>query len=342
MRSGGARSAVVVLAVALTSATWTCSRAPVESAAAAPPPRLTTVSLNFTPSITYGPLMIAKDEGFFEEEGIDADFVRLDSTTSLMALVGGEIDVVSIGIRASVFNLIQRGEPLQIVVGKGHAGPDCIAEAFIAPSVMAERIAKAGGSVRGERMVVVRGSVVEFMGDQLLARHNLTIEDVVPVSLPQGSVMSTRAGADAVRFVGEPYLSLLLAEGESKVVVTSDEVAPRHQSTTMLFGKRLLQDDPDLGRRFMRAYLRGVRQWNDGATDRNVEIVVRHTDLPEEAIRGMCWTTTEDDGRIDPRDVQPFLDWALEKKYLDAPITTTWWNPSFIDDAARSLGQRAP
>jgi len=56
----------------------------------------------------------------------------------------------------------------------------------------------------------------------------------------------------------------------------------------------------------------------------------------------MCWSTTPNDGRIDPRDVQPFLDWALEKKYLDGPITATWWNPAFIDDATRSLSGHAP
>lgn len=332
---------VIVGFLTLAMAGSGCSKAPEEAAPAAPG-RMAKVRLNFSPSITYGPLMIAKDEGFFEHEGIDAEFVPLDSASALIALTDNQVDVLSIGVRASFFNLIQRGSPIRVVLGKGHSNPGCTAEAFVAPTEIANRISAAGGSVKGERVAVMRGSVVEFMTEQLLARHSLTFNDVVAVPLQRGASMSSREGAEAVRFVGEPYLSLLLAEGATRVVVTSDEVAPRHQSTVMLFGKRLLQDDPELGRRFMRAYIRALRQWNEGSTDRNVEIVVRYTKLPAAEVRGMCWSMTPNDGRIDPLDVQPFLDWALEKKYLDGPITASWWNPVVIDDATRSLSGRAP
>ncbi len=299
------------------------------------------VTVNLSPSFTYGPLMIAMDEGYFEREGIAVETASLDPNSAVAALAAGKLDVLSCGVRSSVFNLIQRGELLQVVVGKGQARSSCGAEAFVAPLAMARRIAAAGGSPRGERVSMLRGGMGEFLLERYLAKHGLTEADVVTIALPHGAPVWSKDKIDAVRLVGEPNLSMLLRDGASAIVATSEEVAPRHQSAFVLYGKRMLRDDPDLGRRFLRAYIRGSRQFNEGKTDRNVEIMARYMKLPPEVIRQSCWFTTENDGRLDPRDVQPFLNWALEKKYLDAPITEVWWNPAFLDAAVQSLAGSA-
>ena len=100
----------------------------------------------------------------------------------------------------------------------------------------------------------------------------------------------------------------------------------------LAYGNRLLNEDPELGRRFMRAYLRGVRRFNEGKTARNVVILSRYTKLPPEVIRRACWITIASDGRIDPAAVQPLLDWALTEHYLDEPVPVSkWWNPKFLE-----------
>lgn len=339
IRPRAGRLVAVFVAVTIALSSFGCAPEP-DAPAVKAPASLTRITHNFNPSFTYGALMVAKEEGFFEQEGIELELVSLDSNSALAALAAGKLDVLSTGVRSSVFNLIQRGEPIQVVVGKGQAGSTCGAEAFVAPTAMAKRIAAAGGSPNGERVAIVRGGVAEFLTTQFLARHGLTTADVVAIPMPQGAPAWSRDEIDAVRLVGEPNLSILRSEGATSVVATADEVSPRHQSAFVVYGKRLLQDDPDLGRRFMRAYVRGVRQLNEGKTDRNVEILSRHMKLPADIIRQSCWVATRDDGRIDPRDVQPFLDWALEKQYLDGPVTRTWWNPAFLDDAIRALADR--
>ena len=335
------RIVFAIFAMTLATGSWSCSRQPEEPAPAAASGR-SKITLNFNPTMTYSPLMIARDEGYFDEEGIDVEMVSLDSNSALAALVAGKIDVLSSGVRSGVFNMIQRGETLQVVAGKGNQGDSCSPEAFIAPTAMAQRIAAAGGNLRGERVAIIRGGITEYLVEQLLAHQNLSVADVVAISMPHGAPASSRDKLEAVRYIGEPNLSLLLTEGSMSVVSTADQVAPRHQSTFVVYGKRLLQDDPELGRRFMRAYLRAVRQFNSGKSDRNVEILSRHTKLPPEILRQSCWTVTNDDSRLDKRDVQPFLDWALKKGYLDGPMTVEWWNPSFIDYASSSLAASSP
>lgn len=322
-----------------------CAKQPEQKTAA---PQLTKVTLNLNPSMTYGPLMIAKDEGFFAAEGIDAELVSLDSNSALAAAVAGKLDVLSAGVRSGVFNMIRRGEPLQIVADKGHsAKTDCVQEAFVAPPATAERIAKSG-TIRGERIAVFRGGIAEYLIARFIEKYELTNEDVVLVNLPQGAPVTSRDKLDAIRFVGEPNLSSLVADGAARIIATTEEVASGHQSTIIVYGKRMLRDDPELGRRFMRAYLRGVQRFNEGKTERNVAILSRYTKLPPEIIRKACWIAIANNGRVDPKAVQPFLDWALEKRYLDGPVETSkWWNPSFIEAAAgssvpRSLGASVP
>ncbi len=276
--------------------------------------------------------MIAKDEGYFAAEGIDAELVSLDSNAAVAAASVGKLDVLSVGLRAGLFNLIRKGVPLQVVADRGHSDATrCNADAFIAPPAMAKQLAAAGGDLRGQRVAMIRGGVAEFLTVRLLAQHGRTVNDVTILQMPQGSTIATRHELDAVRFTSEPVLSHALSEGWGSVVATAESVAPGHQNALLVFGKRLLHDDRDLGRRFMRAYLRGVKSFNEGKSDRNVAILSRYTKLSPDVIRRACWISVSADGRIDAHAVQPFLDWALEQNYLDGPVTVSqWWNPSYL------------
>ena len=111
----------------------------------------------------------------------------------------------------------------------------------------------------------------------------------------------------------------------------------------MLYGKRLLYDDPELGQRVMRAYLRGIRRYNEGKTKRNVEIIVRETKMPVEIIERSCWLPIANDGRIEMKSMNALLDWSMAQGYLDAKVPLEkWWDPRFIDAANQSLGAPAP
>jgi NitT/TauT family transport system substrate-binding protein len=317
----------------VTAALLACCSRPVET------PKQTVgaarVTLNMNPSMTYAPMMIALDEGFFTAEGIDAVPVSLDSNSALAALVGGKLDVLSSGVRSGVFNTILQGRPLRVVADRGHStATPCTSEAFVAPVAMAKRIAEAGGSLRGQRVAVVRGGVLEYLIARLLETRHTEPADVLMVQLPQGTPVTSRDELDAVRYTSEPNLSILLRDGSVAVVSTTEEVAPGHQNTVLVYGNRLLSSDRDLGQRFMRAYLRGVRRYNEGKTGRNVNILSRRMKVDAKLIRESCWPAIASDGRIDPGSVQPFLDWSLANRYLDRPITTaSWWDPSFIDAA---------
>lgn len=323
------RNKIAITVIALIAA-FSCRK---EAPAPAPKPKLTKVSMNLNPVMTYAPLMIAMDEGFFTQEGIEIEVAKLDSNSAIAATAAGKLDVLSAGVRSGVFNTIARGVKMQVVADKGHVHSGvCSADAFIAPIAMADRIAKNGGSLKGERIAILRGGLAEYLTTKLIESRGATLEDVTIIQLPAGTPATTRTMADAVRLTTEPNLSSIMHDGWAKMIATAQDIAPNHQFALLIFGKRLLQDDPQLGRRFMRAYLRGVKQYNEGKTDRNVAILARHTKLDAEIIRRACWVAVSDDAHIRPEAVQPFLDWAVETKLLDRPLKLEeWWNPSFLN-----------
>jgi NitT/TauT family transport system substrate-binding protein len=297
------------------------------------PGPLTPVRMNLSMSMSYAPLVIAKEEGFFTAEGIEAELVTVDTSSALLAANTGELDVFSGAVRAGLFNMILKGIPLRVVADKGHSSDvPCSFDAMVAPVKSAERIRAAGGSLKGERVSVARGGLSEYLLDLLLAQRMTSRSEVQFVDLPQGANASFRQDIDAVRHLPEPHLSDAIREKRVEVIATGEALSPGHQNSVVAYGKRLLHDDPELGRRFMRAYLRGVRRYNEGKTPRNVEILSRFTKLPPDVVRRSCWLTISSDGRIRPDAVQRILDWSRKRGYLDGDIRVDqWWDPRFVD-----------
>jgi NitT/TauT family transport system substrate-binding protein len=311
--------------------------------AATAPKQLTKIRLNFNPTLAYAPFMVAKAEGFFEEEGIDAEFVSIDQNSALVALTTGELDVVSSPIRSGIFNIMIRNAPVRVVADKGQLTPrDCVIEAFAASPDIVARIKAKRGSVKGEKFALIRGGFTEFMIDKFLARQNLTREDVEFVQIPPSESMASRTRKiDAIRYVQEPILSNGLAQGLYEVIIPAQEVAPGQQHGAMMYGKRLLYDDPELGKRFMRAFVRGARRYNEGKSKRNIEILAAATKMTPEIVGRACWLPMANDGRVDMKSMNALLDWSKERGYLDGEIPLEkWWDPRFTDFANESTGAR--
>jgi NitT/TauT family transport system substrate-binding protein len=86
---------------------------------------MTTVNVGYTPLITYGPLFIAKEEGYFARQGIDAEFVKFPNTAAAVpSFVIGDIAVLGGQLNPSLINAIGKGSHVRIVADKGRNTPD--------------------------------------------------------------------------------------------------------------------------------------------------------------------------------------------------------------------------
>jgi NitT/TauT family transport system substrate-binding protein len=64
--------------------------------------------------INYADIFLAKEKGYFREEGLDPQFIQMNSSVAITAGIAGEVDgQASVG---SAIRAIQRGAPLRVVV----------------------------------------------------------------------------------------------------------------------------------------------------------------------------------------------------------------------------------
>ena len=96
------------------------------------------------------------------------------------------------------------------------------------------------------------------------------------------------------------------------------DLLPGFQFTYIHFGPSLLQGDIHDGVAFLRAYLRGVREFKAGKTPRAfADLAVAGGADPAVALAS-CRDRLTQDGRVDASSVQRMIDWSVRKGFLPA------------------------
>jgi NitT/TauT family transport system substrate-binding protein len=133
-----------------------------------------------------------------------------------------------------------------------------------------------------------------------------------------------------------------MAESGAHVWARMEEVLPEAQIGSMWFGPTLLRDNRDAGRRFMAAYLDAVRQYAEGPTPRNLELVSKFTGLNTSQLASTCWTPVRQDGRVNIASVREFREWLGRNGHLEQPdqpgSDADLVDPSFVEWAETQAG----
>ncbi|MDR1308910.1 MAG: ABC transporter substrate-binding protein, partial [Deltaproteobacteria bacterium] len=80
------------------------------------------IKAGYSGSLCEGPIHIAHEKGFFGEEGLDVELVKLAPGTNFEAIAAGQIDA-SFGLLATLIQPLSNGLPIKITTGL-HTGCD--------------------------------------------------------------------------------------------------------------------------------------------------------------------------------------------------------------------------
>jgi NitT/TauT family transport system substrate-binding protein len=298
------------------------------------------------PSVPYlgnAPFFIAQEEGFFREQGLEVEFVNVtQSGDALTMLVQGGCDVYAGNVSAGLFNAIARGAEIRVVADKGqNRGPGDAYEAFLARRSLVESGALANlKNLKGLRIRYNPATASQYYVEALLEKAGVAWEEIQPVTMPN-ILMPDAFARDAVDVAGmpEPWVTTVVRGGHAVIWKPVGDVLPNLQIGIIAFGPRLLKKEPDAGVRFMTAYLKAVRQYQQGKTARNLEILRKATGLDLELLKQASWVCIRDDGRPNIESLMDFQRWAKKRKLLDAEVESgRVWEPRFTDEANRILG----
>jgi NitT/TauT family transport system substrate-binding protein len=307
------RRALLASALLLSLVACTRADAPAANGAAAMPK----VRVLITPHVSFAPLMIASAEGFFAQEGIDVEVVSgLRAEESVAALVTGQIDVLPGPVRAGLLSAIAQGAKVRIAAGQGELARDgCTYFAVVLRPGL-----EPSPATPITKMRTSQDGAARYVVSRMLAPHGIDVKSIETVRIPEAVMVASlqQGSIDAVA-VTEPALTRTSKAG--RVWLRAQDAVPDFQWGVLVFGEKLLTTNRDAGLRFVRAYERGVTQYREGKTDRNVAIIAKATGESEAITREACWPTFRAGSPIEWQSIEQFQRWANSERLMERTLT---------------------
>lgn len=325
----------------------TSAPAAAATATASAPPTPVTVKFGQVGSVSDAAIFIADQKGYFKEQGIDFQSVPFGSAAQMVAPLGtNELQAGGGAPSAGLYNAVDRGVLMRIVADKGSLTPGHGYEAVLVRKALADKV-KSAKDMKGLKVsIAARDIVPEYSLDAYLRTGGLTVKDVevVPLSFPD-MVPAMANGSIDVAVPTEPTATRILQAGTAVLITRTDVIVPGEQTAVVLFSEKFSQDK-DAATRFMVAYIKGARYFND-AFDKNdavkrkevIEIVAKGTKLDIALLEKVVFPGIDPDGKVNIESLDAaqkyFVAKGSQPKALDMKKVV---DLSFSEEAVKRLG----
>ncbi|MFI5267020.1 MAG: ABC transporter substrate-binding protein [Chloroflexota bacterium] len=306
------------------------------------------MSIAYIPTTAEGGLFVAAGKGYLRQNGIDGQLIKANSGPDVLPQVGtGQVDVAGIGITAGVFSSIARGVNLRIVADlaaypkEGNPLPFLVRKALYDSGQV--RSAK---DVKGRKVALnAPGGINEYEWVKLLAKYGLTLNDVQTtfMGIPD-EIVAYRNGAIDAGILAEPNASQAVTNGDAVMIPEDSNPIPGAQGTYLVFSSKLIQERPDVAKRFLIGYVKAMRDLNaNPASPENVKVQADILGFSDAIIRQQLGASVfPPDAKVDMASLtdeeQVFMQRG-ELKELTAPLPADKLvDSSFLDAALKTLG----
>jgi NitT/TauT family transport system substrate-binding protein len=164
------------------------------------PARADTITIAHSTWVGYGPLYIARDKGFFKENGVDVDLVVMeDPKERFPTLMADRIQMIASTVDTALLYMKQPDDYKYIVAIDDSNGGD---------GIVANKDIKTIADLKGKQVAVNEGSVSEFYLNVLLQKAGLNESDLNVVNMTAadaGTAFVSKQVDAAVTW--EPWLS---------------------------------------------------------------------------------------------------------------------------------------
>ena len=232
---------------------------------------------------------IANDKGYFDDYNIEVEFATFaNSDDMLPALASGEVDIAGGISSAAFFNAIAQGIDVKIIADKGHNAEGRSYFTFVIGADKQDEI-KDYSDLKGKKIAVSgEHGVDDYIYQLMLENAGLAKDDVEFVLMPDfGTMLAAieNGSIDAALNI-EPLITQGVAQGIHARFGDATDFAPEAQIAMVLGSPQFMNDEKEVSLRFMAAYLKGVRDYNDAfikdeGKDEIIDIMTEYTALKD-------------------------------------------------------------
>ncbi|SEQ52365.1 NitT/TauT family transport system substrate-binding protein [Piscibacillus halophilus] len=257
---------------------------------------------------------IANEMGYFEDYNIEVEFATFSNSDEMLpAIAAGEVDVAGGISTASFFNSIAQGIDVRMIADKGHNTPGSSYFTFVIREDLQDEIVDYEDFKGRTIAVSSRNAVDDYIFGEMLSHAGLTRDDVEFVLMSDFGNMLAAMGNQSIDAALQ--IEPLITQGESQDLHVrfkdATDYAPEAQIAMVLGSPKFLTEERDVAQRFMAAYLKGVRDYNDafiketGDLDRVIEIMTEYTALKDpELWKKVGVTGLNPNGRMFVEDIK--------------------------------------
>lgn len=311
------------------------------SSAAAATYNVTVGHLNSTAHLLA---FVAKEEGFFEEEGVNATLTQFSSASELVSgLESNKLQVAFIGSVPTLVNA-SSGHDISVFGGamtNGHG--------YVIKSEYTKGLSTWDPTIlKGKSVAVPRTTVQELELYEICKKYGLTygegdgydVRITYFESQKDAYNAFSNAEIDAVSAYS-PYMSIAVADGASVVYNCYEEDIFKNQPCCRQVAlTSALEENPDQFAAVERAFIKAYAFYKNPANkDKTIADVKTYIDIPEDEIEYEVFTPDYCDSNPDP-DYQATLalkDNAVEFGYLKDFDLSKHYNTSIYDKALSEL-----
>lgn len=278
---------------------------------------------------------VAKEKGFFEEEGLDAElFLFTNSGEGLNAINAGKVDVGSFGTAAPL-TFISKGTEFTIFGGQQTEGHGIIATPEKAKELTDLNSFK-GKTIATVRLatgdVVFRGSLTEAGIDW---KNELTINEL---DSPAAVVEAVKKGSVDAGIVWTPFIKLAEKQG-LQIVKYSGDLVGGHTCCRQVALTSKIKENPDFYQKFVAALIRAYKFYVENQ-DETIDIMSKYVKVDKDILKAETygghihsvpdpdkegvekfWELIKKSGYItSDLDINDFIDTTIYKNALDEVI----------------------
>ncbi len=239
---------------------------------------LTKITMAVPKSLPYPkPEVIARDKGFFKEEGLDVNLVYFNSgKEALNALLSNDAQLANSGETPLIY-LWFTDQDVQVVT--------TMAEGYWLKTIgRKDRGIEKVTDLKGKKVASPKGTTGEFGLSELLRSNGLSMKDIEFVNLQTLSLPNALANGDIDAYAawemhiynGQKVL------GDNAVVFTVDKNTYREYQN--VYGKKdWLSQNPETMKKFLRALIKAEKYISDNP-DEAIEIAAKETGFSKDAL----------------------------------------------------------
>jgi ABC-type nitrate/sulfonate/bicarbonate transport system substrate-binding protein len=293
-------------------------------------------------------IFIALDKGYFKDQGLDVSLERFGVGADQMALLGsGRLDIASGAPSPTLFNAILRGLPVAIVADKGSLRKGFGFNVFVVRKALVDGGQFKGlGDLRGRVLGSPNpASIVTFQNHLILKKGGLTPKDVTIeyVDFADQPAAMANGKLDAAVMV-EPFATAAESRGIGKIIMPLDQILPDFQTAAIYYNTQWAREHPEDARRWMVAYVKALRYYNDALRNRQIRddvitIMTGRTAIKDRAVWDrMIWPGLNPDGIVTVRTILDYERWLLNEHQISAFVTATRFvDLSYVENAVSVL-----